>query len=867
MSDTFESAYNHPVLNKVLDSLTRNAFLRDIGLEKEIEKIDYEDLHHASWLATILSNANDDKHLNKALSFAVLAYLDNKDSPRFEQLCYIIQSRTGNIPASMHLQNLFDDNDKFKRSFGSMLDVEMGINRANSKMKIANKDIYGTKFQLELMKLIESKKHIAISAPTSSGKSFIIQGFIVNSILKEKEFKAIYIVPTRALIYQVTRQLREQLKDVDISIKNTIDDVEFNTPLSKEILVLTPERSLKLLDTSMQVEYNPNLIFIDEIQNIEDETRGVLLEYVLRELHLKWRNSQIIVAGPFITDLPEILREICNIESTPTQTFTSPVFQLKIALQAKKGDKRLKTTIISPSGTLINHKISLPKSIYSKLKSNTGEAIALLVSQIGKHSNNIIYSPRTDSAEKWANKLSLNLNKSNYIEIPEIIELIDYLSREIHPKYSLIECLKKGVGFHHGSVPDIARTEIEELYSNGILTNIVCTSTLLEGVNLPAQKLFIAKAKIGDEPMEDFDFGNLIGRTGRMNFSLYGSIYCLEIEEDAWTEEKLNNDFEKEIIPATTNALTKDIQELLSSILSNPLEIKSKSIAYTIGLLRHKFLKNELELRNFLLSKSIGDSSISVIIDRIKKSVKQLTIPYNIIKLNPTIDPILQDTLYKKISKDGIQKWLINKKPFRQAQVAIETQRMMPFEDREFYGQFELVAERLNEIFDIESESSTNGVFQSIRQMVRDAFMWLRGNSYRAIIESELKNNKIKGDDFDEINKCIRKVTKIINRNVMFLLVKYFKLWSDILINLMNDKEKEDNKYILSLPNMLELGSDNPTILKLISEGLSRSVAIEIGKQIPANLDVPIKEWLQKNPPKNLSPLYYKQLINRGYLN
>ena len=117
----------------------------------------------------------------------------------------------------------------------------------------------------------------------------------------------------------------------------------------------------------------------------------------------------------------------------------------------------------------------------------------------------------------------------------EVKELIDFLKEDIHRKYYLIDCLKKKIAYHHGSLPDIVRKEIEELYINEKLSTIFCTSTLLEGVNLPANNLFTFEPKKKDTPLTNFEFGNLIGRAGRLNSSLYGTVYYIEENNDKRT--------------------------------------------------------------------------------------------------------------------------------------------------------------------------------------------------------------------------------------------------------------------------------------------------------------------------------------------
>lgn len=82
----------------------------------------------------------------------------------------------------------------------------------------------------------------------------------------------------------------------------------------------------------------------------------------------------------------------------------------------------------------------------------------------------------------------------------------------------MIECLKRGVIYHHGSVPDSVRAYVENLYRNlADIKYIVATSTLLSGVNLPATHLFLLDIKKVRSRLTLSSFRNLIGRICRFN--------------------------------------------------------------------------------------------------------------------------------------------------------------------------------------------------------------------------------------------------------------------------------------------------------------------------------------------------------------
>lgn len=78
-----------------------------------------------------------------------------------------------------------------------------------------------------------------------------------------------------------------------------------------------------------------------------------------------------------------------------------------------------------------------------------------------------------------------------------------------------------------GYLPPAIRERIEGLFREGKISTLFCTSTLLEGVNLPADNLVITTNKIGRAGMTAVDFKNLIGRVGRIEFNLYGNVFII----------------------------------------------------------------------------------------------------------------------------------------------------------------------------------------------------------------------------------------------------------------------------------------------------------------------------------------------------
>lgn len=83
-----------------------------------------------------------------------------------------------------------------------------------------------------------------------------------------------------------------------------------------------------------------------------------------------------------------------------------------------------------------------------------------------------------------------------------------------------------------GIMPSEIRKNIETIVKHqkvGGISVVFCTSTLLEGVNLPATNIFILSHHKGASNLSTLEFKNLIGRAGRIRYSLWGNAFLLAL--------------------------------------------------------------------------------------------------------------------------------------------------------------------------------------------------------------------------------------------------------------------------------------------------------------------------------------------------
>lgn len=128
---------------------------------------------------------------------------------------------------------------------------------------------------------------------------------------------------------------------------------------------------------------------------------------------------------------------------------------------------------------------------------------------------NIIYLNKPTDIEKFALALADVLPEMD----SEMIQTAcDNISNYLQPQYNLLACLRKGIIYHHGSVPDAIRIYIEDLYKkDDSVKYVITSSTLLSGVNLHAERMFILDNKRGRSNLSHDSFKNLVGRVCRFS--------------------------------------------------------------------------------------------------------------------------------------------------------------------------------------------------------------------------------------------------------------------------------------------------------------------------------------------------------------
>lgn len=350
--------------------------------------------------------------------------------------------------------------------------------------------------QNSLVNFFESKKDdtVSVIAPTSYGKSELI----LSAVKEYAGGRICILTSTKALLMQTKKRVQQISKGIFPKI---VVHPEMYTPNDSSCLaVLTQERLLRIFKKDPALSFD--CIIVDEAHEmLEDDNRSRTLANVI--IVAQKRNPK--VAFKFLTPF---LADSANLKARYT-TYGIEGFKVSEYIKTEKYylyDLRTHTGLKLYDQFLNN---------YLPISDNRNLGYEEDVVKAYSAGKNIIYLNKPMDIEKFALALADVLPE---VDSELIQTACNNISAYLQPQYNLLTCLRKGIIYHHGSVPDAIRIYIEDIYKkDDAVRYVITSSTLLSGVNLPAERMFILDNKRGRSNLSHDSFKNLVGRVCRFS--------------------------------------------------------------------------------------------------------------------------------------------------------------------------------------------------------------------------------------------------------------------------------------------------------------------------------------------------------------
>lgn len=601
--------------------------------------------------------------------------------------------------------------------------------------------------QIKVIQLIEENRGLIFSAPTSFGKTFVIFEYI--AMLKPQN--VVLVVPTLALIDEYKRKIINQYKSVfkEYRVYLSIEkdkDYDFN---QKNIFIVTHDRVVN--EDIHDIIKNIDFLVIDEVyklqRNENDDERVLILN--LAYYNLVSISKKYVLLAPFI-------KGVKNLDKLDDEPFFygtnyAPVVSDVFTYPIVDNDDRIAKT----------------KELLANVKGNT-----------------LIYFPTIKELDTFISEI----DDANKIEVEQnelLMEFIGWAKQEIHEKWSVLRAMEVGYLVHHGQLPlGIRMLELDLFNEKNAYNRLLCTATLLEGVNTTAENIIITKPARGDgNAFDAFDFYNLVGRTGRLFKHYLGKAYYIKGPDD---RKYIKNDALTSIeFELTTESIDMDINtgdykkhenfiEFLKK-LNIDYEIYKQEIATkcrfsTVLYLYQKYMRYRQDLLEEIMTLNANDTRgklelIRVLYKMISKSIYEMKIKTFIInrltyltRTRPNIKSVVDATMqwYSRANVNDVIKKTIQLKN--------------SYIEFEFYKRIQVI------MFFMKCEKIPQDIINTIQNKLMrniEIIYYINAPERKMLKDMGVYDGDIEtivniiGDDFetvDELQNRIRKHPEIMNR-------------------------------------------------------------------------------------------------------
>lgn len=410
--------------------------------------------------------------------------------------------------------------------------------------------------QKELLDILFSGKNVIVSAPTSFGKSLLIEEIVASGRYKN----IVIIQPTLALLDETRQKLSKYKNKYKIIVRTS----QLPDTVRGNIFLLTAERVLEYIDLP-EIDF----LILDEFYKLSNN-RGDNRSSVLNNAFLKVmknKNCQFYLLGPNIDDVSQEFKEHYNAEFYHTN------YTLVSTEEINKYDE-----------VSIRQGNKVDESDLFEILDKTEE-------------QTLIFCASPSTARKLAFAYCRHLKDRGVEAASNKVPLIDWIDENISWGWSLTNCLAYRIGVHDGAMPKHITTSTIRYFNDNKLTYLFCTNTIIEGVNTSAKNVIFYDNKIGNKDVDYFDYSNIRGRAGRLMEHYVGRIINLKRPPE---KENISID-----IPLI-------VQNPIESEVCSKNWVRAKLVSVCYGDSIAKIIEDDISYNLKKLSDSVGFSYSSI---------------------------------------------------------------------------------------------------------------------------------------------------------------------------------------------------------------------------------------------------------------
>jgi replicative superfamily II helicase len=705
---------------------------------------------------------------------------------------------------------------------------------------------------LEQGLLDPAHRAIVISLPTSSGKTLIAEFRILQALnlFSQENAWIAYVVPTRALVNQITLRLRKDLGQPPLNLKVEkmsgaleIDAYEYELVTSKNdfnILVTTPEKLSLLIRQNVEESLKRPLVLVvvDEAHNIGSIERGVNLEALLSIIKKDCPRANFLLMTPFIPN-PEDLGKWLdpgNYKSISVGVHFWKPNDMVIGMFYGLSKDAAVTTYFKPLITsnetmVIDDQIIVKEEQRSKLSATDlnmkYKLTALVASQLRHHESILILARSKRDTYKIANLLYDEINEEEPAD--EKIQLVkNFVAAELGKQFPLVRYLDKRIGIHHAGLPDDIRSLMEQLMEAKLLKYLVATTTIAQGINFDISTILMAAYSYPRKHMPSSDFWNLVGRAGRVYSASPGTV-GIAVKEGIDSQDAVKL---MQYVRGGTEQVVSALVQMVNAALSRAKEIDLRALYNVPGwsmflqYIAHMFrqakdlgefiTETEMTLRRTYGYNQLAEEKKKSLLDSVKKYAAE--------QLNKGLAELSDSTGFSPETIKSITRDVRGTNLTRSDWNANSMFSSQPNSLKKLVG----IMLRTPEIQRHLREIKVKGTRISHYSLARLISDWVLGKDI-----PEISRTYFGSDDYGNISDCVSAIYGPLVMSAAWGLSAFQRLSHDeIGYEGLTDQEK---KQLANLPAMVYYGVNSDEAVLLRKANVPRTISKSLGEALLAH--------------------------------
>lgn len=512
-----------------------------------------------------------------------------------DQFSDLAGAAMSNLAKSLSLPLLATDYQAFAATVKRRLDMATRSNLASNLFDALRRLSFPSELWLAQSEAIskgilsENIRSWGMAAPTGTGKSFLTQVLIADILLKNPDALVLYLVPSKALVYEVSMRLSESISKLDFQVTAVTPALVDSTQEEEEaittssVLVLTPEKADLLVRINADSFQRTRVVIVDEAHHIESGTRGILLEmYLWRLKSLIPQNARFV----FLSAVSPNIEQLTEWMGTPSRSVlhNSRPTRMRVGVYriGRVKGRRVGWIDYEEGGKL---------PLFDRITGNSQrQKLVQLVRALAVAGPVLVVAKGKKECENLAREMVALLQSSDKMSPDEleadVVQRLDSrLERELYADVPMRELVKSRVVYHHAGLPPRVRNAVEEAIRGDQIRYVFATTTLAEGVNFPFSSVVIQSLALRDPPEKGQParyspvtprvFWNIAGRAGRPGMDREGQVILFEPSLGLNRVEYVLSDYlnsNMTSIAPVTSALAKGLKALADGIASGELD-------------------------------------------------------------------------------------------------------------------------------------------------------------------------------------------------------------------------------------------------------------------------------------------------------